>query len=56
MEREDVILLALETGIMISTAYGQESNKPMPVSDAATLQLFADLIEKEVTQRIMNHV
>ena len=38
---EEVLMAALESGIMISTQYGQKPNQPMPVSDRETLMAFA---------------
>jgi hypothetical protein len=47
MKEQDVARIALEAGFMLSTAYGQEKEKLMPVSDIKTLKRFAELLEKE---------
>lgn len=39
--REEVMQIALESGIMLSTQYGQADGKLMPVSDTETLLRFA---------------
>jgi hypothetical protein len=44
VEREEILEIALETGFMLSTAYGQKEPKLMPVSDSATLIAFANAI------------
>jgi len=41
---EQVTLMALEAGFMITTLCGQDTNKAMPVSDRATLVKFAQMI------------
>ena len=46
MKKEEIMLIALEAGFMISTQYGQEINQPMPVSDTGTLERFANLLNK----------
>lgn len=46
MNKFSVMKCALEAGIALSTAHGQQTNKLCPVSDAATLQVFADNILK----------
>lgn len=51
MTKEDIYKLALEAGFMLSTQYGQEEHKLMPVSDGATLQKFADLILKKASEK-----
>jgi hypothetical protein len=51
MKKEDIYSLALEAGFMLSTQYGQEENKLMPVSDGETLQKFAELILKKASER-----
>lgn len=40
----EIIRLALEAGFMISTHYGQEKGKLMPVSDAQTIHKFYELL------------
>ena len=46
LDKEQIMLIALEAGFMISTQYGQETNQPMPVSDTGTLERFAELLSK----------
>lgn len=38
----EIIRIALDAGFSISTAYGQDSNKLMPISDVKTLVSFAN--------------
>lgn len=45
-EREAITVLALEVGFMISTQYGQEEPKLMPVSDIDTLVKFYQRAEQ----------
>lgn len=40
----DILDAAFDAGFMISTAYGQDSKKLMPVTDMATLIDFCDKI------------
>jgi len=44
VSRQDVLRIALEVGFSISTAYGQESGKLMPISDSKTLERFAQAL------------
>lgn len=44
LSRSDIYGLAMEAGFMLSTQYGQEKDKLMPVSDGETLVKFVDLI------------
>jgi RNase H-fold protein (predicted Holliday junction resolvase) len=46
---KEVIRIALDAGFSISTAYGQDLNKLMPISDIKTLASFAKKIQKETT-------
>lgn len=46
-EDKEILSIALECGIMISTAYGQKENQPMLVADHATIIDFANKIIKE---------
>lgn len=55
-EKENIIAIALEAGFALSTAYGQEEPKLMPISDQATLQKFADLIIASQLQSILSEV
>jgi hypothetical protein len=50
ISESDIISIALETGFMISTQYGQEENQPMPVSDKATLLRFAKALQALTTK------
>jgi hypothetical protein len=43
---EDIGMLALDAGFMLSTQYGQEPPKLMPVSDSRTLVSFARKVIK----------
>ena len=43
-DKTEIMRLALEAGFALSTAYGQDTNKLMPISDVATLQRFAELL------------
>ena len=55
MTRDDIIRIALEAGFMLSTAYGQDSEKLMPTSDSQTLENFANLVaavEREECARV----
>jgi len=47
MKKNTIIKCALESGIALSTAYGQETNKLCPISDTATLEVFAAAILRE---------
>ena len=42
---EMIITKALQAGFMLSTAYGQDTDKHMPVSDRDTLLRFARLAQ-----------
>lgn len=44
---EMVTACALEAGFLISSSHGQARDKPMPVSDRATLQKFSELFQKQ---------
>jgi len=48
LTKNDIILLALDAGFKLSTAYGQGTNKLMPVSDSDTLFEFYKKIQKGV--------
>lgn len=50
MNREQIIAMALEHGFMLSTAYGQDSKKLMPVSDTSTILAFADALRAAVKE------
>jgi hypothetical protein len=50
MTKTRITLLALESGFMLSTQHGQGTNKAMPVSDTATLEVFTRAITAEMTQ------
>jgi hypothetical protein len=52
IEEEDVVAAALEAGFAMSTAYGQEQPKLMPISDRATLESFARKIQERVLAQI----
>jgi hypothetical protein len=45
--KEELYGLALQAGFMLSTAYGQEEDKLMPVTDGETLKKFAELVLKK---------
>lgn len=49
--KNEIYALALKAGFMLSSQYGQEENKLMPVSDGETLQKFAKLIIEECAKR-----
>lgn len=44
MDKEQIIQMALHHGFMLSTSYGQEAKKLMPVSDSETIIAFAAAI------------
>ena len=44
VSKQVVLRIALEVGFSISTAYGQESGKLMPISDSKTLERFAQAL------------
>ena len=48
MNKEDILMLALDAGFMVSTQYGQSENKLMPASDSATLLKFAKLVKSKL--------
>lgn len=41
---KDIVSMAMDAGFMLSTGYGQQANKQMPVSDVDTLKAFARLV------------
>ena len=47
MDDRNIMIAALEAGFMISTQYGQGTNKLMPCSDMDTLREFVRLLEEE---------
>ncbi|TET79945.1 MAG: hypothetical protein E3J41_00575 [Candidatus Cloacimonadota bacterium] len=47
MKKNTIIRCALESGIALSTAHGQSTLKLCPISDVATLEVFAAGILKE---------
>ena len=46
LERTDVYGLAIESGFMLSTQYGQAEHKLMPVTDGDTLMVLVKAIEE----------
>lgn len=42
----EIARIALDVGFAISTAYGQDANKLMPISDLKTLVSFANVLQK----------
>jgi hypothetical protein len=44
VSKQDILRIALEVGFSISTAYGQESGKLIPISDSKTLERFAQAL------------
>ena len=44
MDKKQIIQMALQHGFMLSTSYGQEAKKLMPVSDSETIIAFAAAI------------
>jgi len=51
LERADIYGLAMEAGFMLSTQYGQEEHKLMPVTDGSTLVKLAELILKKASEK-----
>lgn len=51
LSKEDIIRLALESGFKLSTAYGQASDKLMPVTNTRTLLIFAKALTEELKQQ-----
>lgn len=59
MDKEQIIQMALQHGFMLSTSYGQEAKKLMPVSDSGTIIAFAAAIRaatKEEDAKICEEV
>jgi hypothetical protein len=48
MTKQEAYQLALQAGFMLSTEYGQETNKLMPATDGETLMELIRLVEAKV--------
>lgn len=51
-EKGKIISMALDSGFMLSTMYGQDTNKLMPASDTDTLLKFAEAVTKAKVEAI----
>lgn len=51
-EKGKIISMALDSGFMLSTMYGQDTDKLMPASDTDTLLKFAEAITKAKVEAI----
>lgn len=52
MDKDKIIELALISGFALSTAYGQEAPKLMPISDDDTIVAFAHALLAEIEREI----
>lgn len=55
LDRNHVLIAALDAGFAISTAYGQDDGKLMPITDMATLMDFAIKLRANYVNQAESH-